>query len=62
LSSEVVRRAWSGCVQPVVLYRIVGGGHTWPGSRFEVARLGATTKQIDAAQTMWDFFAADAGG
>jgi polyhydroxybutyrate depolymerase len=60
LSSEVVRLAWSGCTQPVVLYRILGGGHTWPGSRFAVPRLGATTKQIDAAKTMWEFFAADA--
>ena len=56
------RLAWTGCAQPVVLYRIVGGGHTWPGSRFKVPRLGPTTDHIDAATTMWSYFAADADG
>jgi polyhydroxybutyrate depolymerase len=58
LSSEVVRISYTGCDQPVVLYKIIGGGHTWPGANIDVARLGTTTKQIDATQTMWDFWTA----
>jgi polyhydroxybutyrate depolymerase len=43
----------------VVLYSIIGGGHTWPGA-IPIASLGMTTKQIDASSTIWDFFAAHA--
>ena len=56
LSSEVVRLSYEGCTEPVVLYRIEGGGHTWPGSEFAVARLGATTDQISASETMLEFW------
>jgi polyhydroxybutyrate depolymerase len=45
----------------VELYRIEGGGHTWPGSAFsrqiEVV-VGATTFSIDANEVMWAFFQA----
>ena len=58
LGSEVTRLAWNGCVAPVVLYRIEGGGHTWPGA-IDVPRLGKTTKQISATAEMWKFFAAN---
>ena len=58
LGSEVTRLAWNGCVAPVVLYRIEGGGHTWPGA-VDVPRLGKTTKQISATAEMWKFFAAN---
>ena len=45
----------------VELYRVVSGGHTWPGS-FPVnpARLGPTTSSIDATALMLDFFDAHA--
>jgi polyhydroxybutyrate depolymerase len=56
LSSEVVRLDWSGCRAPVVMYRIVGGGHTWPGAATNVDRLGATTHQISATHEMWNVF------
>jgi len=55
VDTEVVRLEWSGCDDPVVLYRIVGGGHSWPGA-IAVERLGHTTDQIDATATMWEFF------
>jgi polyhydroxybutyrate depolymerase len=58
LSGEVVRVSYAGCAQPIVLYKIIGGGHTWPGAKVDIPRLGATTKQIDATQTMWDFWTA----
>jgi polyhydroxybutyrate depolymerase len=43
----------------VELYRIEGGGHTWPGSEFSravSAFLGPTTFSIDANAIMWEFF------
>jgi polyhydroxybutyrate depolymerase len=40
----------------VVLYTIVGGGHTWPGTTW-VPLLGPVSHQIDATDAMWEFFA-----
>lgn len=45
----------------VVLYRIEGGGHTWPGSEFSraiEAAVGPTTFSINADDIMWSFFQA----
>ena len=56
LGSEVTRLTWNGCRAPVVLYRIDGGGHTWPGAAVGIARLGLTTQQIKATDTMWKLF------
>jgi len=42
-----------------VVYRIEGGGHTWPGSEFlagAVDLVGTTTFSIDANEVMWEFF------
>lgn len=40
----------------VVLYRIEGGGHTWPGQPARLRLLGASTKDISANELMWQFF------
>jgi polyhydroxybutyrate depolymerase len=43
------------------LYRITGGGHTWPGSQFSKAIssfVGPTTFSISANEVMWSFFSA----
>jgi polyhydroxybutyrate depolymerase len=43
----------------VELYRIEGGGHTWPGSAFSrqiETFVGPTTFSIDANDVMWRFF------
>jgi polyhydroxybutyrate depolymerase len=43
----------------VELYRVIGGGHTWPGAiPVNTARLGSTTGSIDATSLMLRFFAA----
>ncbi|MEP6625202.1 MAG: PHB depolymerase family esterase [Acidimicrobiia bacterium] len=42
-----------------VLYRVTGGGHTWPGSAFSqsiASVVGPTTMNIVADAIMWDFF------
>jgi polyhydroxybutyrate depolymerase len=61
LSTMVVRRTWSGCRagSSVVLYSVLGGGHTWPGSPITLAAgtFGVTTHQIDATGLMLAFFA-----
>ncbi len=59
LGTQVVRLTWNGCAVPVVMYRIVGGGHTWPGSSINITALGLTTKQVSATTAMWKFFAAN---
>jgi len=58
LGTEVRRRTWNDCQDgsAAVFYIIDGGGHTWPGSATATARLGLTTTQIDASETIWDFF------
>jgi polyhydroxybutyrate depolymerase len=43
------------------LYRILEGGHTWPGSEFSASIesiVGKTTMSISANEVMWDFFEA----
>jgi len=42
----------------VISYSIGNGGHTWPGGRqyFPEFLIGKTTRNLDACQTIWDFF------
>ncbi len=42
----------------VVLYRIEGGGHTWPDGRqyLPVRRIGRTSRDINACDEIWEFF------
>lgn len=39
----------------VWIFRIQGGGHTWPGGS-SLAAFGKTSADISASATMWDFF------
>jgi len=60
IGSDVTVIAWdcpSG--QDVVLYRLDGGGHTWPGDHSVLpgSDPGAVINMtIDATEVMWDFF------
>jgi polyhydroxybutyrate depolymerase len=40
----------------VVLYKIHGGGHTWPGRLPPTKFLGLSTTEICANEVMWEFF------
>jgi polyhydroxybutyrate depolymerase len=42
----------------VVLLVVKGGGHTWPGHPSRERLLGPTTRDFDANEVMWQFFAA----
>jgi polyhydroxybutyrate depolymerase len=60
VASDVTRIAWS-CPRgdEAELYRVEGGGHSWPGSEFskQVASVvGKTTDSISADEIMWKFF------
>ncbi|MDH3264076.1 MAG: hypothetical protein OEM24_08770 [Paracoccaceae bacterium] len=56
---QVVRREWRGCRRPTVLYRVQGGGHTWPsGSQYLPRRMiGPVNRDIDGAAEIAAFFA-----
>jgi polyhydroxybutyrate depolymerase len=51
---------WSGGQHgtEVLLYRVDGGGHTWPGARQygPVFFVGWTCGDFDATETIWEFF------
>jgi len=59
IAPDVVRREYSGCAEgaAVLLYTLLGGGHSWPGGKPPPEwRVGATNTSIDATSTMWAFF------
>ena len=59
---QISRSVWSGCAggSSVILYSVLGGGHTWPGSPIvlSAAVLGPTTEAVSATHLMLAFFAA----
>ncbi|MEZ5141510.1 MAG: PHB depolymerase family esterase [Acidimicrobiales bacterium] len=62
VTASVARIRYDGCRDGSVveLYRVDGGGHTWPGSEgmaAVTAALGPTTTEIEANDLMWEFFA-----
>jgi len=61
VGSQVQEHRWERCPdgEPVTLYSVLGGGHTWPGSpvNLPAAIFGPTTHQIDATGLMLRFFA-----
>jgi polyhydroxybutyrate depolymerase len=61
VAGDVTRIEYPNCAQraAVVLFRIEGGGHTWPGTPpFAEWFTGMTTQSIDATGVMWAFFRA----
>lgn len=50
---------FTGCAGDVVFYTIAESGHSWPGGEpLPVWIAGETSMDIDATQTMWEFFQA----
>jgi polyhydroxybutyrate depolymerase len=61
VAADVTRIAYTNCADDaaVVLYRIEGGGHTWPGGQpLPEWFAGPTSRSIDASSEMWAFFEA----
>ncbi len=40
----------------VIFYKIIGGGHSWPGRQLRIGFLGPSTLDISANDIMWEFF------
>ena len=56
-SGEVSGVQFTNCAADVFFYTITGGGHAWPsGEVIPEFIVGHTTQDIDATQTIWDFF------
>lgn len=59
--TRVRRETYAQCAASadVYLYTIEGGGHTWPSARQYLPErlIGKTSKDIDASEVIWDFFA-----
>ena len=57
IGSQVIRQQWSMCTRgiSVVLYTILGGGHSWPGADPKQA-VGLTTQQVSATTQILSFF------
>ena len=59
IASDVFRIEYTDCADDaaVVLYKIKGGGHTWPGGKPLLEwYVGPTSTGIDATNEMWSFF------
>jgi polyhydroxybutyrate depolymerase len=59
LTPHISRISYLGCEEgsEVVLYKIKGSGHTWPGGKkLPVWLTGTTNQEINASEIMWDFF------
>lgn len=46
----------SGDSERLVLYKIIGGGHAWPGHVYKPRVLGVTSMNMDANEVIWEFF------
>lgn len=58
-AGNVIGIQYPDCEQDadVIFYTIAGGGHSWPGgSPLPEFIAGSTSNDIDATQTMWEFF------
>jgi len=59
--TRVRRETYRNCGHgtEVVLYAVDGGGHTWPGGRqyLPAFLIGNTSRDIDASDVIWEFFA-----
>ncbi len=59
VASDVRRTTYPACAggADVVLYTLLGAGHSWPGGKPPPTwRVGATNTSIDATVVMWEFF------
>jgi len=59
VTPEITRISYGDCDQDieVILYRIAGAGHTWPGGGWlPVWLTGTTNREIDATALIWEFY------
>jgi polyhydroxybutyrate depolymerase len=58
--TNVTTETYKGCADSaeVILYKVEGGGHTWPGGPQYLPRLiiGSTSRDFNASEVIWQFF------
>ena len=58
--TRIRKKVFGQCDQDVkvVLYEIMGGGHTWPGGSQYLPQwiIGIVSKDMNAGEVIWDFF------
>lgn len=57
--TRTLKSEWTTCTgAPITLYRIEGGGHTWPNGRPYLRRalIGPVSRDFDGAEAGWAFF------
>lgn len=58
--TTVKREVFANCKsnKPVVIYSIIGGGHTWPGVKTDMPEniVGLSSLDINATEVIWQFF------
>ena len=56
--STVEQQVYAPCDDnaQVVLLKVIGGGHQWPGTSDLFGGIGIINQDIDATQVIWDFF------
>lgn len=55
VADDVDSLTWQGCAAATTLYRVIGGGHAWPGGLNDPG-FGYSTDSIMASQLLWEFF------
>lgn len=57
-NSTVEKSVYSPCSSNVrvELYKVIGGGHQWPGTTALLGGLGAINRDINASAEIWNFF------
>ena len=55
--STIEKTIYSDCLEgsSVVLYKVIGGGHTWPDMPKNLG-LGAINRDINGGEEIWEFF------
>ncbi len=56
--NSATRYVWSPCAQgtEIVLWKLTGSGHVWPGAALQTRFLGQPTTLINADDELWHFF------
>ena len=57
-ANSATRYEWGPCANGsrIVLWKLTGSGHVWPGTPHAVSWLGRSTTVIDGNEEMWRFF------
>jgi polyhydroxybutyrate depolymerase len=55
-NSTIELHTWGACAEEVIHYKVIDGGHIWPGDITFPSVLGNSNKDINASAEIWNFF------